>query len=314
MDTQNIVPHGHHHRFEAVNSHNENKIRIVVLLTLVTMVVEIAAGYLYGSMALLADGWHMGTHAAALGISIVAYMFARKYADDRRFTFGTGKVGVLGGFSSAIILAVAALVMAVESVGRILSPEAIQFNQAIIVAVVGLVVNILSAFMLQLRPRHIRASQDNYHHHDHNFKAAYLHVLADALTSFLAIFALLGGKYFTLIWMDPLMGITGAVLILRWAFVLVKDSGSILLDAGVAQKTIIDIKAIIEAEADNKVSDIHVWKIGPKHLGIIICLVTSQPKVSDHYKKLIADHFRQSGHVTIEVKKRMEDEQGVKNT
>ncbi|MCP4351525.1 MAG: CDF family Co(II)/Ni(II) efflux transporter DmeF [Desulfobacterales bacterium] len=302
MHTQNTDQWEHYHRFEAADTSGENKTRLVVLLTLVTMIAEIAAGCIYGSMALLADGWHMGTHAAALGISVFAYIFARKYADDKRFTFGTGKVGVLGGFASAVILAVAALMMSLESFWRILSPETILFNQAIAVAVVGLVVNIVSACILQSGHEHSHESEtDSAQCHDHNLKAAYLHVLADGLTSLLAIIALFAGKYFAWVWMDPLMGIVGAVFILRWSYGLLKDSGAILLDAGVDRKTVSDIRASVEADADNKVSDIHVWKIGPRHLGVIISLVTSDPKPSVCYKNIIAEDHKQAGHVTVEV-------------
>ncbi len=302
MHTQNLVQWKHYHRFETVDSHGENKIRLVILLTLTTMIVEIGAGYVYGSMALLADGWHMGTHAAALGISVFAYIFARKYAEDNRFTFGTGKAGVLGGFASAIILAVAALMMSLESFLRFFSPIGILFNHAIVIAIVGLVVNLLSACILQSDQGQSHGSGiENNHCHDHNLKAAYLHVLADALTSVLAIIALFAGKYFAWVWMDPLMGIVGAIFILRWSYRLLKDSGSILLDAGVDQKTISNIKTTIEAEKDNRVSDIHAWKIGPRYLGVIISLVTSDPKPSVYYKNMITDNHKQLGHVTIEV-------------
>jgi len=252
-------------------------------------------------MALLADGWHMGTHAAALGISVLAYVLARKYADDKRFSFGTGKVGALGGFGSAVILAIAALLMALESFRRIFSPTSIVFNQAIIVAFIGLIVNLVSAFILM--GKHDYASDvEDYDdlHHDHNLRAAYLHVLADALTSLLAIMALLTGKFFGWVWMDPLMGIVGAVVILRWSYGLLRGSGGMLLDIGVDQKTISDIQNRIEAEEDNRVCDIHVWKIGIHHLGAIISLVTHYPKPPNHYKKLVAD-FKQLRHLIIEV-------------
>jgi cation diffusion facilitator family transporter len=171
------------------------------------MIIEIAAGYVFGSMALLADGWHMGTHAVALSITAFAYYYARKHSDNPNYSFGTGKVGVLGGFGSAVVLAVIALLMGVESIKRLVSPTAIQFNEAIAVAVVGLIVNLVSAFLLQDKHQHAHANGSNkHHHHDHNLRAAYLHVLADALTSLLAIIALLTGKAFGWIWMDPIMG------------------------------------------------------------------------------------------------------------
>ncbi len=301
MHTQNIDKWEHCHRFETTNTRGEKRTKLVVLITLATMVVEIAAGYIYGSMALLADGWHMGTHAAALGISVFAYMFARKYAEDKRFTFGTGKVSVLGGYTSAIILAVAALMMSLESVWRIITPVSIQFDQAITVAIVGLLVNIVSACILQWGHGHSHSESETSHHHDHNLKAAYLHVIADALTSFLAIIALFAGKYFVWVWLDPFMGIIGAALILRWSYILLKDTGCILLDAGVDQELINELKASVEAEGDNRVSDIHVWKIGSKHHGIIISLVTSNPKDSGHYKKIITNRFKMPCHLAVEV-------------
>ncbi len=301
MHTRNIDQWTHGHRFDKDDRRGENRTKIVVFLTMVTMIIEIMAGSIYGSMALLADGWHMGTHAAALGIAVLAYVMARKYADDERFSFGTGKIGALGGFGSAVILAIAALLMALESSRRILSPTEILFNQAIFVAFIGLFVNLLSAFILM--GKHENASdvdEPNDLHHDHNLRAAYLHVLADALTSLLAIIALLTGKFFGWIWMDPLMGIVGAMVILRWAYGLLRDSGSMLLDIGVDQKTISDIKERIEAEEDNRVCDIHVWKIGIHNLAAIISLVTHHPKSPNHYKKLVAD-FNHLSHLIIEV-------------
>ncbi|RPJ70129.1 MAG: cation transporter, partial [Desulfobacteraceae bacterium] len=222
----------HTHRFLPENAHGERATYRVIALTLAMMVVEISAGVAFGSMALLADGWHMGTHAVALGITALAYHFARRHADNPRFSFGTGKVGELGGFASAVVLAVIALIMAVESVQRLLSPLPIRFNEAIAVAVIGLVVNLVSAFMLRDRHRHSHGAGPA-HHHDHNLKAAYLHVIADALTSLLAIVALATGKIFGWVWMDPLMGIAGAVIITRWSYGLMKDTGKVLLDRDV---------------------------------------------------------------------------------
>ncbi len=302
MHIQKLDKWEHGHRFDITDTSGEKRTRLVVVITLITMVVEIAAGYIYGSMALLADGWHMGTHAAALGISVFAYMFARKYAEDKRFTFGTGKVGVLGGFTSAIILAVAALMMSFESVWRLISPVSIQFDQAIIVAIVGLLVNIVCACILQWGHGHSHdlASKIS-HHHDHNLRAAYLHVIADALTSFLAIIALFAGKYFAWVWLDPFMGIVGAALILRWSYILLKESGSILLDAGINQEVINEIKTTVEADGDNRVSDIHVWRIGPKHHGIIISLVTNDPKDPGYYKSIITENYKIPCHLAVEV-------------
>ncbi|MCP4751222.1 MAG: CDF family Co(II)/Ni(II) efflux transporter DmeF [Proteobacteria bacterium] len=298
MHTHDLDQWQHDHHFGIDDGQGEKRTRQVVVLTLVTMVIEIAAGYAYGSMALLADGWHMGTHAAALGIAVLAYVFARKHSDDPRFSFGTGKVGALGGFGSAIILAVVALIMVAESIQRILTPETIRFTEAIVVAVIGLAVNLLSAVILQGGHNH----HDHHHHdhQDHNLKAAYLHVLADALTSVLAIVALLTGKFFAWIWMDPLMGIVGAVIIVRWAYGLLKESGSTLLDSGVEQQIISDIKSTIEMNGDNKISDIHVWKVGASHLAASISVVTGFPKPPDYYKNLLS-RFRRLRHLIVEV-------------
>jgi cation diffusion facilitator family transporter len=291
----------HDHRFHLDHGHGERSTRRVIALTLIMMVVEIGAGWVFGSMALLADGWHMGTHAVALGITAVAYYVARRHADNPRFTFGTGKVGDLGGFASAILLAAVALFMAVESVQRLVSPHLIRFNEAIAVAVVGLMVNVLSAFWLQDRPGH---DHDHGHadkgHRDSNLRAAYLHVLADALTSVLAIIALLAGKTFGWVWMDPLMGMVGAVIITKWAYGLVMDTGRVLLDRAVHPEFVSRIVQSIEAESDNRVSDIHVWRVGAHSLSVILSVVTHHPRPPEHYKNLLAD-FEEVEHVTVEV-------------
>lgn len=295
----------HTHRFHADHIHGERSTHRVIALTLTMMVVEIGAGMAFGSMALLADGWHMGTHAVALGITALAYRFARRHADNPRFSFGTGKVGELGGFASAAVLAVVALIMAAESVQRLLSPLTIRFNEAIAVAVLGLIVNIVSALMLQDGHPHSHG-HGPAHHHDHNLKAAYLHVLADALTSLLAIVALLTGKAFGWVWMDPLMGIVGAVIITRWSYGLLKDTARVLLDRDVNPQLVADITACIEADADNRVADIHVWRVGAGSLSVILSIVTHHPQPAEHYKELIGD-FDEVAHVTVEVN-RCEDE------
>jgi cation diffusion facilitator family transporter len=291
----------HSHRFHADHAHGERSTRRVIVLTLTMMVVEIAAGTAFGSMALLADGWHMGTHAVALGITALAYYFARRHADNPRFTFGTGKVGELGGFASAVVLAVVAILMAAESVQRLIAPHPIRFNEAIAVAVAGLVVNVASAFMLQDRHSHDHESGNGKgRHHDHNLKAAYLHVLADALTSLLAIVALSAGKAFGWVWMDPCMGIVGAVIITKWAYGLLLDTGRVLLDRDVDPGFVSKIVQRIEAESDSRVSDIHVWRVGAGSLSVIVSLVTHHPQPPEHYKQLIVD-LREVAHVTVEV-------------
>jgi cation diffusion facilitator family transporter len=294
----------HSHRYNIEDGHGERNTRRVIVLTLSMMIIEITAGYLFGSMALLADGWHMGTHAVALGITAFAYYYARRHSDNPNYSFGTGKVGVLGGFTSAVVLAVIALLIGVESIQRLVSPLPIRFNEAITVAFVGLVVNVISAFLLQGKHSHHHGHGHDHGHikkfRDHNLRAAYFHVLADALTSVLAIIALLTGKAFGWIWMDPIMGIVGALIISRWSYGLLVDTGKVLLDRDVNQEAVEEIRSIIESDSDNRVSDLHVWRVGSHHLSAIVSIVTHYPKSPDHYKKLLAD-YDEVAHVTVEV-------------
>jgi cation diffusion facilitator family transporter len=291
----------HTHQFNDVDARGERNTRRVILLTVVMMVIEISAGSLFGSMALLADGWHMGTHAIALGITALAYYYARRHADNPNYSFGTGKVGVLGGFASAVVLAVIALMMGAESIQRLFSPQSIRFNEAIIVAVVGLAVNLISAYLLQGKHPHDHDHSDSAHdHHDHNLRAAYVHVVADALTSVLAIVALSTGKAFGWVWMDPIMGMVGAVIIIKWSYGLLTDTGKILLDRDVNQELVQAIQSKIESDSDNRVADIHVWRVGSRHLSAIISIVTHFPKPPGYYKLLLSE-FQQLSHVTIEV-------------
>ena len=284
----------------------ENRTLIVIAVTAAMMVVEIATGILFGSMALLADGLHMASHAAALSINAFAYIYARRHAHDERFSFGTGKVNALGGFSGAVLLAVFALMMAVESVVRLFNPVAIAFNQAIVVAVIGLVVNGLSMLILNHRDDshhahdHAHADHGHHHHHDHNLRSAYLHVLADALTSFLAIFALLAAKYFGLVWMDPLMGIIGAILVSRWSISLLAGTSHVLLDRqapAVIRQKVVDG---IQKSGDNQVVDLHLWAVGPGIYAAIVSVATRDPKPPDDYKTLIPEDLNLV-HVTVEV-------------
>ena len=291
----------HSHRFNIDDGHAERNTRRVILLTLAMMIIEITAGYIYGSMALLADGWHMGTHAAALGITAFAYYFARKNAENPNYSFGTGKVGVLGGFGSAVVLAVISVLMGVESVQRLFSPVTIRFNEAIAVAVIGLAVNLISAYLLRGQHQHSHDHGTGHnHHHDHNLRAAYLHVLADALTSLLAIAALITGKTFGWIWMDPLMGIVGALIISRWSYGLLVDTSKVLLDRDVNVNAVKEIQSIVESDSDNRVTDLHVWRVGSHHLSVIISVVTHYPKPPEHYKKLLAG-ISEMAHLTVEV-------------
>jgi len=294
----------HHHNFSVNNERGEKQTQYVLVLTLVTMVVEIVAGTAYGSMALLADGWHMSTHVAAFLIAIFAYRYSRKHESNPEYTFGTGKVTVLGGFASAVALAVVALLMVIESLERIISPEAIHFNEAIIVAGIGLLINVISAFLLKDEHSH---HGDHHHHdhqhghyHDHNLKAAYVHVLADALTSLLALGALFAGKYLGWGWLDAAMGIVGAVIISRWSYSLLLQAGPILLDASIDEEYQQKVKKTIEADVDNRISDMHIWKVGVNQYAAIIALVTHYPQSAEHYKALLND-FQELTHVTIEV-------------
>jgi cation diffusion facilitator family transporter len=297
----------HEHDFSVLHEQGERRTLQVLILTATMMVVEIAAGAIFGSMALLADGWHMGTHAAAFMITIFAYRYARKHAASPAFAFGTGKVSVLGGFASAIALTVVALVMLAESTQRLFSPHVIQFNEAIGVAVLGLCINIVSALLLQdhhglhehARHGNQRHDHDHHHHHDHNLKAAYLHVLADALTSVLAIVALVSGKYYGWNWLDPLMGIVGAAVITRWSYGLLRETGPVLLDESIDEEYKSLIRERIEGDADNRITDLHVWKVGPAHYAAILSLVTHRPRPPAHYKRLLAGLDRLS-HVTVE--------------
>jgi cation diffusion facilitator family transporter len=283
------------------NEKGERRTRYVLILTAITMVVEIVAGSAFGSMALLADGWHMGTHVAAFMITIFAYSYTRKHARNPAFTFGTGKVSVLGGFASAVALAVVALVMLLESLQRMVDPHAIHFNEAIAVACLGLFINVVSAFLLKDdHDHHHHDHDDHHHHHDHNLRAAYLHVLADALTSLLAIVALVSGKYFGWNWLDPFMGIVGAIIITRWSYGLISQTGPILLDGSVDQEYRKEIREAIEGDSDNRISDLHVWKVGANHCAAVISLVTHHPKPVEHYKGLLSGFHRLS-HVTVEV-------------
>jgi len=301
MHSHDLKDWQHSHDYSIKNNKGERRTKYVLILTAITMVVEIVAGSIYGSMALLADGWHMGTHVAAFMITIFAYRYARKHENNPAYAFGTGKVSVLGGFASAVALTVVALVMLIESMQRIIDPQIIQFNEAIAVASLGLFINIVSAFLLKDdHHHHHEHSHEHHHHHDHNLKAAYMHVLADALTSLLAIIALVSGKYFGWDWLDPIMGIVGAVIITRWSYGLLKQTSPILLDGSIEQEYQSAITEKIENDSDNRISDIHIWKVGANHYAAIISLVTHSPKSVQYYKNLLAD-FDKLSHTTIEV-------------
>ena len=278
---------------------------IVIAITAAMMVVEITAGLAFGSMALLADGLHMGSHTVALGINAFAYVYARRHAHNARYSFGTGKVNTLGGYTGAILLAMFAALMAWESVQRLFNPVSIAFNQAIFVAVLGLIVNGASVFILGVDHSHDHDhdhehEHHDHHHHDHNLKSAYLHVLADALTSVLAIFALLIGKYYGAIWMDPLMGIVGAILVARWSIGLLKSSSRILLDEQGSEAIQDAIRGSIEQQEENRIVDLHLWTVGPGVYSLIISIVARSPQSPGHYRSLLPTHLHLQ-HVSIEV-------------
>jgi cation diffusion facilitator family transporter len=281
----------------------ERRTLIVIALTAAMMVVEIAAGIAYGSMALLADGLHMASHAAALGITALAYVYARRHAHDDRFSFGTGKLNALGGFTGAVLLVVFALVMVWESVDRLVNPVQIVFNQAIAVAFAGLLVNGISAFILrdhEVEEHHHRnGGIAHAHDHDHNLAAAYLHVVADALTSVLAIVALVAAKWFGATWMDPAMGIVAAVLVTRWSLGLLRGTTHVLLDLQAPDEVRCAIRESLERDGA-RVGDLHVWSIGPQLYSVIATVVSSDPRSPRWYRESLPRGLG-IAHVTIEV-------------
>jgi cation diffusion facilitator family transporter len=286
-----------HHFGQSEPRAGEARTRVVVVLTALTMVVEIAAGLAFGSMALLADGLHMASHASALGLALIAYVYARRHAHDRRFSFGTGKVNALAGFASAVVLALFAAMMAAESVHRFLEPVPIRFNEAIAVAVLGLVVNGLSVAILRDHHSH---GHHGEHSHDHNLRAAHLHVVADALTSLLAIFALLAAKHFGAVWMDPMMGIVGGALVAYWAWGLVKETGSVLLDRQASRAVLERIRGDVEADGRFRLADLHVWSIGPGYLAAIVSVHAPDSDCRAAVESLVPDDVG-IAHLTIEI-------------
>jgi cation diffusion facilitator family transporter len=316
-------PWAHSHDFLPDASAAERGTGLVIWLTAVMMVVEIVGGTLLGSMALLADGWHMATHVAAFGIAIFAYRYARTRAADPRFAFGTAKVTVLGGFASAVALGVIAVLMALESLLRLFQPHAIQFDQAIWVAAIGLVVNLVSGLILH-RAGHDHGAHDDHHdhhdhahdhaghdddhdhdhdhehEHDHNLRAAYLHVVADALTSVLAIGALLAGKLAGWNWMDAVTGIVGSIVITRWALGLAAQSSAILIDRSEDVGAAEQIRALLEADAGHEVTDLHVWQLAPGRLSATVTIVAHAPRDPQYYRRKLAAVPRLT-HTVIEV-------------
>lgn len=315
MHTRSIEPWRHEHVFlGADHARNERRTWLVIGLTGSMMVAEIAGGAVFGSMALMADGWHMFTHAGALAIAALAYRCARRHAGDPRLAFGSGKLGDLAAFASAILLALVALLIGWECVARMAAPVPIRFGEAIAVAVLGLAVNLLSAWLLHDRDLRHHDEHDRHHHdrhgehahdhphgagRDHNLRAAYLHVLADAMTSVLAIAGLLAGRVYGWVWMDPLMGVVGAMVIARWSWGLMRDSGAVLIDAVPDRGAAAAVRDRLETGGD-RVVDLHLWRIGPGHNAAVVSLVSDHPEPPAHYKARLSG-LPGLSHVTVEV-------------
>ncbi len=291
--------HGHVY-LGAGPGHAERRTRIAATVTAVFMAVEIAAGLSFGSMALLADGVHMATHVGALGLAAGAYFLARRHAQNTRFTFGSGKFGDLAAFTSAIVLGLLALGVVVESIHRLIDPVSVSYTEALPIAGIGLAVNIISALILQTPHSHDHGGH-HHHHHDHNLRAAYVHVLADAATSVLAILALAAGWIWGLRFLDPAVGIIGAFVIASWAYGLIRDSALVLLDAEDDPRLAREIRAMIESEMNARVADLHLWRLGPGHRGLIVSLLSPDPVTADRIRALLRARHASLSHVTVEI-------------
>jgi cation diffusion facilitator family transporter len=312
MTTHDLSAWSHSHAFDAGNRAGEQRTWIVVGITAVTMVVEIVAGYITGSMALTADGWHMATHVVALSIAGLAYVLARRWSKDERFAFGTWKIEVLGSFSSALLLGVVAVAMIVESVRRLYAPEEINYVPALTVAVLGLLVNLASAWVLDVPHSHGEHEHGHDHGHDHghghydgghhdlNLRSAYVHVLADAFTSVIAIGALIAGLWAGWGWMDPLMGIVGAGVIVWWSKGLLADSARVLLDREMDAPVVNELRKAIEVDGDSEVADLHVWRVGRNCHAAVLTIVARDPESPDDYRRRLAG-ISSLVHVSVEV-------------
>lgn len=300
MHVHDINGREHDHLFLGErHDRNEYRAKLVIGLSAVMMVAEVAAGILLGSMALLADGLHMATHAGALAIAAAAYSYARRHQNNPRFAFGTGKLGDLAAFGSAVVLGIAALMIAWESLKRLATPVEIEFGEAIAVATVGLLVNLAGAWLLHDSHHHDHGGEPVDHHHDHNHRAAYLHVLADALTSLLAIVGLLVAMFVGWTWIDPVVGLLGGLVIGRWSLQLMQDSGAVLVDAAMDPAVAAAIRRVLEA-GDDRVIDLHVWRVGPGHTAAILSVISPTPRAPEEYKARLR-HLSNLCHVTVEV-------------
>jgi cation diffusion facilitator family transporter len=303
MHTHSLENWTHEHFFlGAHHARNERRTWLVVGLTTAMMIAEIIGGSIFGSMALLADGWHMSTHAAALSIAALAYLYARKHAHDPRFAFGTGKLGEVAAYTSAIVLAMIALLIGYESVLRLAQPVPIAYGEAMGIAVIGLIVNLVCAWLLREDHDHHAHAHDHDHHHDHadnNLRAAYIHVLADAATSVLAIGSLALAWAFGWVWIDPVVGLVGAAVIASWSYGLIRDAGAVLLDVVPDQYAADEIRKRLEKDGD-RVSDLHLWQIGPGHRAAVISIVTDRPQPPSTYKQRLSGLHGLS-HVSVEV-------------
>ncbi|TKB23731.1 CDF family Co(II)/Ni(II) efflux transporter DmeF [Desulfopila sp. IMCC35006] len=301
----NLEDWSHSHVFDEGNPLAEKNTLWAVILTAVMMIVEICGGWAFNSMALLADGWHMSSHALALGLSVLAYGAARRFAHDKRFAFGTWKMEVLGGYTSALFLLLVAALMLYQSVERLIAPTPIHYDQAIGIAIVGLTVNLVCAWLLRDGHDH-HDHKTHSHHHDLNLRSAYVHVIADAATSVLAIFALIGGKLWGASWLDPVMGIVGAGLVTVWAYGLLRDSMRVLLDAEMDAPVVQEIREVIEASPTaSHISDLHVWRVGKGKYACILSLITSDALDSDYFKQLLRIH-EELVHISVEVNHKAE--------
>jgi cation diffusion facilitator family transporter len=308
----------HSHDFTRDFSRGERRTRIVIAITGVMMIVEITAGLLSHSMALLADGWHMSTHVTAFLITAIAYHFTRRHASDARFSFGTAKIGVLGGFASAVVLSVVAFLMAGESVHRLFVPLAIHFNEAIGIACIALIVNLVCALLLKEDHHHSHDHAGGHHHHTHdhdlNLRAAYLHVLADAFTTVLAIVALTSGKFFGWSWLDPVVGLVGSGVVFSWAYGLLRDTSGILLDrTPVTSDLPEEIRRAVESDDDSIVTDLHVWQVGAGKFAAIVSIVAHEPKSCEEYREVLREH-EELVHITIETQHCREDHESLANS